>query len=86
MSFYAPDFKLDASAYSLVLEHDKDLRYYRSIRARYGSDDYLIITYKSKNDLFSKESLSDLRRLRDKLSRIERVEGLFRRGQEGVVE
>jgi predicted RND superfamily exporter protein len=75
-SIYVPDFKLDASADSLVLENDEDLRYYRSIRARYGSNNYLIITYTPKNDLFSKESLSDLRRLRDNLTRIERVESV----------
>lgn len=75
-SIYVPDFKLDASADSLILENDEDLRYYRSIRARYGSDDFLIITYTPKNDLFSRESLSDLRRLRDRLSRIERVESV----------
>ena len=73
ISIYTPDFKLDASADSLVLEHDKDLRYYRSIRARYGSDDYLVITYTPKNELFSSETLSDLQKLRDSVSRIERV-------------
>jgi predicted RND superfamily exporter protein len=73
-SAYVPDFKLDASADSLVLERDRDLRYYRSIKARYGSDDYVIITYTPENDLFSGESLSDLKELRDSLYRIERVE------------
>lgn len=76
-SFYAPDFKLDASADSLVLENDEDLRYYRSIRARYGSDDYLIITYTPQNGLFSEESLARLRKLRDSLSQIERVESVI---------
>jgi predicted RND superfamily exporter protein len=57
-SLFVQHFKLDASGDSLVLENDKDLRYYRSIQARYGSDDYVIITYTPKNDLFSKESLS----------------------------
>jgi predicted RND superfamily exporter protein len=75
-SIYVPNFKLDASADSLVLEHDEDLRYYRSIRARYGSDDFLVVTYTPKNDLFSRESLSDLRRLKDSLSRIERVQSV----------
>jgi predicted RND superfamily exporter protein len=75
-SLHIPDFKLDASADSLVLEHDEDLRYYRSIRARYGSDDYLIITYTPEKDLFSRESLGDLRKLKDSLSRIERVESV----------
>ncbi|KPK02011.1 MAG: transporter [Nitrospira bacterium SG8_35_4] len=75
-SVYIPDFKLDASADSLILENDSDLRYYRSIRARYGSDDYLIITYTPEKDLFSREALSDLRRLRDSLSQIERVKSV----------
>jgi predicted RND superfamily exporter protein len=73
-SVYVPDFKLDASADSLVLEHDRDLRYYRSIKARYGSDDYVIITYAPEKNLFSGESLSGLKELRDNLFRIERVE------------
>jgi predicted RND superfamily exporter protein len=75
-AMYAPDFKLDASADSLILEHDKDLRYYRSLRARYGSDEYLIISYRPENDLFSDETLSHLRKLRDRLSQIERVESV----------
>ncbi len=75
-SMYVPDFKLDASADSLVLEHDEDLRYYRAIQARYGSDDFIIITYTPNQDLFSRESLSDLHRLRNSLYRIDRVESV----------
>jgi predicted RND superfamily exporter protein len=40
--YHIPAFSLDASADSLVLEHDEALHYYRSIRARYGLDDNLI--------------------------------------------
>ena len=72
-SLFLTDFKLDASGDSLVLENDEDLRYYRSIQARYGSDDYVIITYTPQNDLFSEESLSYLKELRDSLSRIKRA-------------
>jgi len=73
---HAVDFELDASADSLVLEHDKALRYYRSIRERYGSDDFLIITYTPKAELFSDESLEDLRALRDRLLQMNRVESV----------
>jgi predicted RND superfamily exporter protein len=38
-------FELDASADSLVLENDASLQYYRGVRERYGSDDFLIATY-----------------------------------------
>jgi len=38
-----PDFQLDASSDSLVLEGDDNLRYYQSIKKDYGSDDFLVI-------------------------------------------
>ena len=74
--YHATSFRLDASADSLVLENDEALDYYRSIRARYGSDDYLIITYTPKDDLFSDEVLQELRTLRDKLRSMDRVESV----------
>ncbi|MGD8839918.1 MAG: transporter, partial [Gammaproteobacteria bacterium] len=57
--FYIPEFELDASADSLVLENDSSLKYYRSLRERYGSDDFLIVTYSPKDALFSEPVLAD---------------------------
>jgi predicted RND superfamily exporter protein len=74
--YHAPDFRLDASADSLVLENDKALKYYRSIRARYGSDDYLIVTYTPEQDLFSDAVLADLEALRDEIAAMENVESV----------
>lgn len=70
----AQDFKLDASADSLILENDQALKYYRSIKARYGSDDFLIITYSPQKDLFSQDVLADIKKLRDQLVSLDRVE------------
>ena len=53
----AHQFKLDASGDSLVLENDKDLRYFRKINKIYGSKDFLIITYSSPEDLLSDNNL-----------------------------
>lgn len=74
VGYFAKDFRLDASADSLVLENDQDLKYYRSISAKYGSDDFLVISYTPKQDLFAAETLTDLRKLRNSLLQIERVE------------
>ena len=72
--YHAKDFKLDASAQTLVLEDDKDLSYFRLINSRYGEQDYLIITYTPENeDLFSDKTLSKLSQLKDELKRLERV-------------
>ena len=75
-AIHIPDFKLDASADSLILENDQALRYYRSVRARYGSDDNLIVTYTPDRDLFSDEVLADLKVLRDQLAELQRVESV----------
>ena len=57
-SYHIPNFKLDASAESLVLENDDSLQYYRTISKSYGSDDFLIITYAPFKDLMSDAVLS----------------------------
>jgi predicted RND superfamily exporter protein len=75
--WFVPDLKIDISPDSLVLEHDQALRYYYSIRARYGSDDYLIVTYTPKRGLFEADTLADLRKLHDSLAAIERVESVM---------
>jgi predicted RND superfamily exporter protein len=74
--YHTPAFRLDASADSLVLENDEALHYYRSIRARYGSDDYLIATYTPVDELFSDAVLADLQALRDELMSMDRVESV----------
>ena len=75
-ALHAPDFELDASGDSLVLENDEALNYYRSVRARYGSDDFLIVTYTPRAGLFSDAVLEDIRTLRDSLAALERVESV----------
>ncbi|MCK5480891.1 MAG: transporter, partial [Gammaproteobacteria bacterium] len=75
--YYASEFKLDASAESLVLENDESLHYYRSIRARYGADDSLIVTYTPNDDLFGADVLADLEQLRSELATMKRVESVI---------
>jgi uncharacterized protein len=73
---HARDFKLDASADSLVLENDEDLRYFRTINKVYGSDDFLVITYTPFDELLSERSLEGLRGLKKDLSELERMESV----------
>ena len=69
-------FELDASADSLILENDASLKYYRSIREQYGSDDFLVVTYSPKLPLFSAETLADIGQLRDELAAIDFVDSV----------
>ncbi len=75
--YHGPDLKLDASAESIVLENDPDLRYYRSMLETYGSDDFVIITYTPSDDLLSPSSLDNLKALRDDLRQFPRVSSVL---------
>ncbi len=73
LAMFIPRFQLDASADSLLLENDSDLRYYREVVARYGADDYLVVTYTAHRDLFDQRTFDDLLTLRDKLRGLNNV-------------
>ena len=76
MAFGLPNFKLDASADSLTLEHDADLDYFRESLQRYGSSDFLLVTFTPKDaDLFSDEALATLKSLSDDLESLDGVSG-----------
>jgi|TARA_B100001939_G_scaffold331435_1_gene329434 predicted RND superfamily exporter protein len=60
------NFTLDASADTLILEDDRDLKIFRNISERYKSSDFMILTLTDKNkNIFSSDTL----RLIDTLSR-----------------
>lgn len=70
---YVQDFRLDASADSLILENDQDLLYHRAINKAYGTEEFLIIAYTPFGELLSKDSLDGLRGLKEDLSKLERI-------------
>ena len=71
---FVPRFKPDASADSLVLENDDDLRYHREIVSKYGSNDFLIVTYAPVQGLFTPASIKKLKSLQDDLMAVNGVE------------
>ena len=78
MAMGLPNFKLDASADSLTLEHDDDLNFFRKVVQRYGSDNYLIVTFSPKQgDLFDEDNLQVLKALRADLLTIKGVENVL---------
>lgn len=80
LAFFASQaqyFKLDASADSLLLEDDKDLRIYRDAQERYRSQDLLVVTYTPDAEMFEDATLDRIRSLRDQLKTIPSVESVF---------
>ncbi len=75
--FEARHFRLDASAETLILENDQDLKYARQVDARYGSSDFLLLTFTPKEDLLSDRTLGVLARLRDDLQKATTAESVL---------
>ncbi len=58
------NFKLDASADTLILEDDKDLKIFREINNRYESNEFLILTVTDKHkEIFSNDTLNYINNL-----------------------
>jgi uncharacterized protein len=74
LAYKARNFKIDASAETLLLENDTALRYTRQVNDRYGVNDFLIVAYSPKTgDLLDNANLAHLRNLQDDLSKINDV-------------
>ena len=65
--FQAKNFSLDASSDALLLEGDKDLKYLREINERYGSKEFLVLTYAPVSSFTEKETILNLQLLKSKI-------------------
>ena len=69
-------FTLDASADSLLLDDDRDLRLARQTQERYDIREFLFVTFSPETDLFSPAALDGIRRLRDELRALPAVDSV----------
>lgn len=76
-AFGALRFRLDASTETLMLENDADLKYARQIDSRYGSGDFLVVTFRPQEDLLSDRTLGVLAQLRDELKAASHAESVL---------
>ena len=76
-TFYAKNFNLDASSDALILEGDKDLKYLREINERYGSKDFLFLTYSPVASFEEKETILNLQLLKSKIEKLSWVDSVI---------
>ena len=75
--YFSKDFKLDASSDSLLLESDKDLKYLREVNERYGSKDYLVLTYTPIASFTDEETIINLQFFKSKIEKLEWVDSVI---------
>ena len=59
-SYFSKDFRLDASSDTLLIEGDPDLKYLKEITERYGSKEFLVLTYTPNEEMISDSSINNL--------------------------
>ena len=64
---YSKNFRLDASSETLLIEGDPDLEYLREVTDRYGSKEFLVLTYTPNEDMISENSINNLLSLKYKI-------------------
>ena len=75
--FQAKNFSLDASSDALLLEGDKDLKYLREINERYGSKEFLVLTYAPVSSFIEKETILNLQLFKSKIEKLTWVESVI---------
>ena len=75
--YHSKNFNLDASSDALLLEGDKDLQYLREINDRYGSKDFLVLTYSPVSSFEEKETILNLQLLKSKIEKLTWVDSVI---------
>jgi len=68
--YFTKDFQLDASSDTLLLENDPDLKYLREVNNKYGSKDFLVLTYTPKENLLEPNTIKNLTNLKNDLKNL----------------
>ncbi len=74
--YYAQFLGIDASAETLLLENDADLKLTREVHGRYISPDYLLVAFTPKEPMLSDDTLATIRALKASLLQIKGVDSV----------
>ena len=75
--YFSKDFKLDASSDALLLEGDEDIKYLREVNERYGSKDFLVLTYTPVQSFEEEETIINIQFLKSKIEKLSWVENVI---------
>jgi uncharacterized protein len=75
--YFSKDFRLDASSDTLLIEGDPDLEYLKEITERYGSKEFLILTYTPNGGMITESSINNLLSLKYKIQSLDWVHSVI---------
>ncbi len=75
--YQSKDFRLDASSETLLIEGDPDLEYLNEVSKRYGSKEFLILTYTPNESMVNDSSINNLLSLKYKIQSLNWVHNVI---------
>ena len=75
--YFSKDFRLDASSETLLIEGDSDLEYLKEINNRYGSKEFLVLTYTPDEGMVDDASINNLLSLKYKIQSLDWVHSVI---------
>ncbi len=75
--YFSKNFRLDASSETLLIEGDPDLQYLKEINDRYGSKEFLVLTYTPKDGMITDSSINNLLSLKYKIQSLDWVHSVI---------
>ena len=75
--YFSKDFRLDASSETLLIEGDPDLAYLKEITNRYGSKEFLVLTYTPNEGMVTENSINNLLSLKYKIQSLDWVHSVI---------
>ena len=75
--YHSKNFRLDASSETLLIDGDPDLKYLEEISERYGSKEFLILTFTPNEGMISDNSINNLLSLKYKIQSLDWVHSVI---------
>ena len=75
--YFSKDFRLDASSDTLLIDGDPDLKYLNEITERYGSKEFLVLTYTPNEEMIAESSINNLLSLKYKIQSLDWVHSVI---------
>jgi len=75
--YFSKDFRLDASSDTLLIEGDPDLEYLKEVTERYGSKEFLVLTYSPNEGMVTESSINNLLSLKYKIQGLDWVHSVI---------
>lgn len=76
LGYYSTKVEVDASAETLLLDDDKDLKFFREVNKRYNNSNFLIVTFTPHENLLSNQSLDTIRTISKEFLTVKNIEGV----------